>query len=42
MGGRDHTTILHACKNIEEKIKSEKRIKQLVESIKSKISAATI
>ncbi len=42
MGGRDHTTILHACKNIEEKIKSEKRIKQLVELIKSKISAATI
>jgi chromosomal replication initiator protein len=42
MGGRDHTTILHACKNIEEKIKSEKRIKQLVESIKNKISAATI
>ena len=41
-GGRDHTTILHACKNIEEKIKSERRIKQLVESIKNKISAATI
>lgn len=41
-GGRDHTTILHACKNIEEKIKSEKRIKQLVESIKNELSAATI
>ncbi|NHZ87155.1 MAG: hypothetical protein GWP19_14990 [Planctomycetia bacterium] len=41
-GGRDHTTILHACKNIEEKIKSKKRIKQLVESIKNELSAATI
>ena len=41
-GGRDHTTILHACKNIEEKIKSEKRIKQIVESIKTELSALTI
>lgn len=41
-GGRDHTTILHACKNIEDKIKSEKRIKQLVESMKNELSAATI
>ena len=41
-GGRDHTTILHACKNIEEKIKSEKRIRQLVESIKNELSATTM
>ncbi len=41
-GGRDHTTILHACKNIEDKIKSEKRIKQLVESMKNELSAAII
>ena len=40
-GGRDHTTILHGCKNIEEKIKSEKRIKQIVESIKNELSTAT-
>jgi chromosomal replication initiator protein len=42
LGGRDHTTILHACKNIEEKIKSEKRIKHQVESIKNELSAATL
>ncbi len=41
-GGRDHTTILHACKNIEEKIKSENRIKQLVESIKNELSTTTM
>ena len=41
-GGRDHTTILHACKNIEEKMKSERRIKQLVESAKNELSAATL
>ncbi len=41
-GGRDHTTILHACKNIEEKIKSEKRIKQLVDSIKNELSAVIL
>ena len=41
-GGRDHTTILHACKNIEEKMKSENRIKQLVESIKNEISTTTM
>ncbi len=42
LGGRDHTTILHACKNIEEKLKSEKRMKHQVESIKSELSAATL
>ena len=42
LGGRDHTTILHACKNIGEKIKSEKRMKHQVESIKNELSAATL
>jgi len=42
LGGRDHTTILHACKNIEEKIKSVKRMKHQVESIRSELSAATL
>jgi len=42
LGGRDHTTILHACKNIEEKIKLEKRIKNQVESIKNELSAAKL
>ena len=42
LGGRDHTTILHACKNIENKVNSEKRIKKLVDSIKNELSAAII
>ena len=42
LGGRDHTTILHACKNIEDKAKSDKRVKQIVDSIKKELSAATI
>ena len=42
LGGRDHTTILHACKNIETKIGSEKRIKKLVNSIKAELSASII
>ena len=42
LGGRDHTTILHACKNIEEKIKLERRIKNQVESIKNELSAAKL
>ena len=42
LGGRDHTTILHACKNIEEKIKSEKRMKHKVESIKNELSAGAL
>jgi len=42
LGGRDHTTILHACKNIETKIDTEKRIKKLVSSIKTELSASII
>jgi len=42
LGGRDHTTILHACKNIETKIGSEKRIKILVNSIRTELSASII
>ena len=42
LGGRDHTTILHACRNIEEKIKTEKKVKQIVGAIKKELSAVTI
>jgi chromosomal replication initiator protein len=42
LGGRDHTTILHACNNIEERINTDKRIKQIVNSIKKELSSATI
>ena len=42
LGGRDHTTILHACNNIEDRIKSDKRVKQVVDSIKKELSSVTI
>jgi len=41
-GGRDHTTILHACNNITNKLKTDKRIKQIVNSIDSELSATTL
>jgi len=41
-GGRDHTTILHACNNIANKLKTNKRIKQIVSSIGSELSATTL
>lgn len=34
-GGRDHTTIMHACREIEKKIESDREIKDAVESIQN-------
>jgi len=42
LGGRDHTTIIHACKNIEKKVNLDKRMKKLVDSIKNELSASII
>ena len=36
--GRDHTTVLHACKVIEEKRKNNKRISGIVADIKNELS----
>ena len=41
-GGRDHTTVLHACRNIENKIKSDKRIKYLVRSLRQDLTFSLI
>jgi len=41
-GGRDHTTILHACRNIENKIKSDKRINYLVRSLQQDLTFSLI
>ncbi len=38
IGGRDHTTVLHACRNIERRLKSEPRIKQLVTKLKQELT----
>lgn len=34
-GGRDHTTIMHACREIEKKIESEQDVKDAVEAIQN-------
>ncbi len=41
-GGRDHTTVLHACRNIENKIKSDKRISYLVRSLQQDLTFSLI
>ena len=38
-GGRDHTTVLHACKKIEKEIKDNKNTKMIVDSVKTIILA---
>ena len=41
-GGRDHTTILHACRNIEKKIKTDKRIGYLIRSLQQDLTFSLI
>jgi chromosomal replication initiator protein len=36
-GGRDHTTVLHACEKIKAALKNDQNIKEAVKSISSKI-----
>lgn len=41
-GGRDHTTVLHACRNIEKKIKTEKRVSNLVRYLQQDLTFSLI
>lgn len=36
-GGRDHTTVMHACNKIEEDLKSNGQLKEIINEIKSKM-----
>lgn len=36
-GGRDHSTVIHACQNIEKKIKGDKQFGQEVQEMRTKI-----
>ncbi|MCD6521872.1 chromosomal replication initiator protein DnaA [Candidatus Calescamantes bacterium] len=36
-GGRDHTTVLHACEKIRKKIEEDEKFKEIVEALKKKI-----
>ena len=38
-GGRDHSTVLHACKKISENIKNDSRLARDVNSIAEQITA---
>ena len=37
-GGRDHTTVLHACRTIDKRKKKEPRIKQLVTKLQQELT----
>lgn len=39
-GGRDHSTVIHACQTIERKLKQEKNFSEEIEEIKRKIELA--
>ena len=34
-GGRDHSTVMHACKKIEKEIKEKTNTKLIVDSVKN-------
>ncbi len=36
-GGKDHTTVIHACKNIEEKINSSQELANTIQHLKEKV-----
>lgn len=36
-GGRDHTTVMHACNKIEEDLKNNSQLKEIINEIKSKM-----
>ncbi len=36
-GGRDHTTVIHACNTVEETIKSDEKFKEIVTTLKNRI-----
>lgn len=40
-GGRDHSTVIHACSTIEQAIGKDFVIKDLVENLKSKIELSS-
>lgn len=40
-GGRDHSTVIHACSTIEQAIEKDIVIKELVENLKSKIELSS-
>ena len=42
IGGRDHSTVIHACKNIEKKIQKNRDFKFRINNMKNQISGTNI
>ena len=38
IGGRDHSTVIHACKNIDKKAIADSEFQRKIDSMKSEIS----
>ncbi|MBI5726890.1 MAG: chromosomal replication initiator protein DnaA, partial [Ignavibacteriales bacterium] len=39
-GGRDHTTVIHACENIQGQIEKDMKVKDIVHSLRNKVLLA--
>lgn len=37
-GGKDHSTIIHACEKIENEMKQDKSLEQIINKLKEKIT----
>ena len=42
IGGRDHSTVIHACKNIDKKANNDIDFQQKIENMKNEISGEKI
>ena len=40
-GGRDHSTVIHACRIIKEKIEKDNGFNEIIESLKKKIKISS-
>lgn len=41
-GGRDHTTILHACRNVERRMENDNRARKQVEAVQQELKSAIL
>ena len=39
-GGKDHTTVIHACKKVEDDLKTDQQLKETVNTLKKRIQGA--
>ena len=41
-GGRDHSTVIHACNGIEQRLSDDTSTKRIVESLRNKIELGVL